>query len=358
MNIKYFPATTGIGMSATENYNIRYFPAVSFTLDSNYEINNRHISWYKKNSIIQHPYMLVSYGHKPSKPVKEYVDENMVIMGDSGGLQTMTTGVQFNPIDVINWHNENCDIGFTLDMPPIDNLFDHKSVSNNRFIECINKSNSNANIMIEKKSEDLKLYLVIQGDTEKKRQDWLNGGLKEHSNWDGCSLSVKPQSDPYALADWLLFAKKNNLRNIHILGVSGSNTLPVIVYLAKYFDNVYFDSSSYAIGSQYRSYNLPYSNTKLSLASLKSNDGIPKVMPCDCPVCSQIKDTSIFTSEETGKAGWLINMHNLWNTQRQLIFLEGIVYNKEIFLNEIGQKAQDTIQYIDNRLSGIQQLTF
>lgn len=339
--IKYFPAQSPISLLATRNM----------------KFLNYHVSWYKKNSIIHHPNLLTAYNEDFSTPLQDYIDEDITIMGDSGGFQNITLGKNFDPNNVIKWENENCDIGMTLDIPPIDNLRSKENMTEEKFYKCMERSNINANIMMGKKSNELKLYLVIQGYDNKTRQDWLNDGRKEYKNWEGYSLSPKPQSDVLSLSDFLLFAKKNELKDIHILGVSGSNTLPIIVYMSKYFNSICLDSSSFTIGSRFRQYMLPYSMNKTMLLSGEKSNIIPNILPCDCPVCN-IMNNAFCLNKTPDHAGWMINMHNLYNTQRYLTYLEGIVHDKELFSNVISEKVKDTIKYIDDQLEGKGQITF
>lgn len=363
MNIEYFPVTTAISYEATADYymNCEYFP-VEFTTPE-YKNESHRIAWYTKDSIIHHPRMLISYGHRPDVPLRSFVDdEKVVIMGDSGGFQAVTLNQSIDPNDVIKWQNENCNIGITLDRPPLNDLInvtDAAWYKGAEFEKYMKISNDNANLMMSKKSSGLKLYLTLHGYDLQTRKQWLVDGLKQYQNWDGYALGVKPSSSLMAVADWLIFAKNNNLKNLHLLAISGANTLPIVVYMSKYFDSIYFDSSTYSMGSRQRIYYLPYSiKGKLSLTSMKDGS-IPKTLPCDCPVCSKIKDTSIFSSNEnTGFAGWLINMHNIVQTQRYLQLLNGIVQDKEVFSKIVGKNVMEVISYLDDKLAGKGQWTF
>jgi len=361
--IQYFPTTTSISLKATLGFNmkIKYFPA-EFGF-SKYVIKEKHISWYTKNSIIHHPHLLISYGHRPDIPLRSFIDdENVTILGDSGGFQAVTLNQDFKAEDVIKWQNENCNIGITLDRPPLRkliNISEEDWFKGDEFDKYMKISNDNANLMMSTKSQNLKLYLALHGFNKESRKRWLMNGLKEYQNWDGYAIASKPNSDLQVLADWLIFAKENNLKNIHLLAISGTNTLPILVYMSQYFDNVWFDSSSYSMGSRQRNYFLPFTYRKsLSLASMKENS-IPKVLPCDCNVCSQIEDTNIFTSNEnTGWAGWLINMHNIVQTQRYITLLAGTVHNREIFDKIVGDKVVNILNYIDKALQKEEQVVF
>lgn len=365
--MEYFPATTSISIDATAGYMIEYFP-VEFT-ESQYNLQTNgtkyKIAWYTKDSIIHHRRVLISYAHRPDKPLREiFNDEGVKILGDSGGFQAVQLKMDINANDVIKWQNENCDIGITLDRPPLSDLVNiskeawHKG---NEFDKYMRISNDNANLMMNKRRQDLKLYLALHGYDEATRTRWLEDGLKEYQDWDGYAIACKPNSDIELLADWLLFAKRHRLRNLHFLAISGANTLPIMVYMSKYFDNIYFDSSSYSMGSRQRQYFLPFSvKGKLTFSTQKDNKGIPETLPCDCGVCSKIRDTSIFSNPDTGTglAGWLCNMHNIIQTQRYISLLSGIVHDREIFAKIVGKNVMEIISYLDDRLAGKGQTYF
>ena len=382
--IEYFPATTRISVEATQEYFMEYFPVltgsdyeakrgyymnmeyfpVEFT-ESQYLINKYRIAWYTKDSIIHHPKVLVSYAHRPDKPLREiFNDDGVKILGDSGGFQAVTLNMNIDPNDVIKWQNENCDIGITLDRPPLRDLINvspeawYKGAEFEKYMKI---SNDNANLMMSKKNQNLKLYLALHGYDEATRKQWLIDGLKQYQNWDGYAIASKPNDDMKNLADWLIFAKNNNLKNIHLLAISGATTLPIAAYMSRYFDSIFFDSSSYSMGSRQRIYYLPFTvRGKLSMASMKeNNNGIPKTLPCDCQVCSKIKDTSIFSSTENmGFAGWLVNIHNIVQTQRYITLLAGTIHDREVFGKIVGRRVMEVINYIDDKLSGKGQITF
>lgn len=296
---------------------IDYYPASSTLPVESLTYKGTSVFWFAKEPIVKYDKVLFSYQYG-GKIVPSYRDMYIgdhikSIIGDSGGFSAASLGVKLDPIDVIRWENNFCDIGFTLDLPPFDSDPIHGGfLTGDKMVKCAEISNKNAEIMMSRKSEDLKLYLVVQGNSRQTRQDWLDGGMKEYKDWDGFSLSVKPQHDPYTLIDWLKFAIDNDMKNIHILGVTGKITMGVLVYFSKYFDSVKVDSSSHSKGSRYRKYILPY-NLGRDVVMSERNDSIPTTLPCDCEVCRFLKDHKVFQQKDIKQSllGFFINSHNM-----------------------------------------------
>ena len=339
-----------------------FYPAGSSLPAPKFQYKGRNISWMREDPIMSYDKMLISYYYGKKGSRDDIGDHITSVMGDSGGFQATSLGIDIDPKDVINWQNEVCDIGFTLDIPPFDqnDVIRGNYLTGKDFDKCMAKSNKNANIMMERKDEDLDLYLVIQGDNDQNRQRWLNEGLKDYNDWAGYSLSVKPQQDPYVLVDWLKFAIDNNLRNIHILGVSGRNTLAVLSYFSKYFDSVKFDSSSYSMGKRFRRYIFPYLIPHFIILTDRENifneehKLIPDTLPCDCPICREIDDMKIFSTDSNMKneAGELISMHNLYQYVRYVQLLKNLLPNSCVY-KEFTSKVSKVIEYGETRINGM-----
>ena len=339
-----------------------FYPALSALPAPKAQYKGRYVSWCRENPILSYDKMLISY-HYGKKGSRDDIGDHITsIMGDSGGFQATSLGIDIDPKDVINWQNRVCDIGLTLDIPPFDqnNVIGGNYLTGSDFDKCMDVSNKNASMMRGEKDEDLDLYLVIQGGSDRDRQRWLDGGLKEYDDWEGYALSVKPQSDPYILVDWLKFAIDNDLRNIHILGVSGRLTIGVMIYFSKYFDSIKFDSSSYSIGKRFRRYFLPYLMLQGMILTDRENicnedvKLLPSELPCDCPVCREIDDMEIFVSSSDDKniASELICMHNLYQYVRYIQLLKSLSSDIHVY-RRFFPKISKVIEYGEAKIGGM-----
>jgi hypothetical protein len=117
--------------------------------------------------------------------------------------------------------------------------------------------------------------------------------------------------------------------------------------------SVSYDSSSYNIGSIYRTYYLPFDfGPHLSFGEkYKTHNPHIKKLPCDCPVCRTI--TSI-EELNTGDiyAGTLISLHNLYQYKYFNDILNSLVVDKELFIDyitkiNISEKTLKSIEFID-----------
>ncbi len=296
---------------------LEYYPASSTLPTKSLEYKDRSVFWFAKNSVVKYDKVLFSYqyGGKTSPSYREnnIGDHITSIIGDSGGFSAASLGVKLDPVDVIRWENNFCDIGFTLDLPPFDSDPIHGGfLTGDKMVKCMEISNRNAEVMMSRKSEKLKLYLVVQGNNLQTRQDWLDNGMREYTDWDGFALSVKPQHNPYTLIEWLKFAIDNEMKNIHILGVTGKLTMGILVYFSEYFDSVKVDSSSHSKGSRYRKYILPC-NLGRDVVISERRDSIPEIFPCDCKVCKFLNDHKVFLQKDVkgSTIGFFINSHNM-----------------------------------------------
>ena len=64
----------------------------------------------------------------------------------------------------------------TLDRPPVEDYVNFRWAVGDKFDKYMKISNDNANIMYQMKSDNLKLYLVVQGKDTQTRQKWLDDG--------------------------------------------------------------------------------------------------------------------------------------------------------------------------------------
>ena len=328
------------------------------------------MKFFTKQSHFQHDIALQCgyYGiegvGKKSKDVR-YRDlvkfpKDKTLITDSGGFQIASFAKKgqvcdINPIDSLRWQEENGDIAVNLDVPP--NLDGNPSYQD--FIAALDTSYNNFKLFEkERKNYDMWLYNVLHGETYEMMDIWYNK-VKDFK-FDGWAIGLKPPFDPMLQAVGIMFLwekgefDKESCKGIHFFGTSGKMVVPTIVYAAsKLKQRVTYDSSSYNIGSLYRTYYLPFDiGPHLSFGDkFKRINPHLKTLPCSCPVCSSITDISILNGKDIF-AGTLISLHNLYQYKIYCRVLNEIVYDKDLFvdyLNKINasEKCKMSIEFID-----------
>lgn len=297
-----------------------------------------------------------------------YPKDNILI-GDSGGFQIASfkkKGEKCNikPIDSLRWQEANCDIGMNLDIPP--NLDGNPNHSD--FISALKESKENFKLF-EKERQNYKMILlnILHGENLAWMEEWYKE-VKDF-NFDGWAIGMKPPYDPMiqALGFMFLYEKvefeKDNSKWIHFFGTSGKHVVPTIAYCAHKLNKieVSYDSSSYNIGSIYRTYYLPFDlGPHLSFGNkfngnidrdIKPHNPNLKSLPCSCPVCNSIKDINDLNNEDI-YAGTLISLHNMYQYIQYNNLLNSMVREKELFLeylNKIGisERTKKSIEFID-----------
>lgn len=231
--------------------------------------------WYPK-SIFAHKFLLVT-----AEPFRRYMDlrdqlaipDDVRLLLDSGGFQWAMRGIEVPPEEVLPWQQENGNIGFSLDVPPLavgqvgvggydggvtDELFQ-------RHIDITVRNNEAYRRVFNPEKKRCKLLQVLHGDKPERIAKWFNAMLPfYHDPFHSWAVSMKPPGDPLmqALGGMFLWQKyKDGVIDypspMHFLGVSGWNVIPVIVFIGHYVEDTIFDSSSYGNAMRYRKYHLP-----------------------------------------------------------------------------------------------------
>ena len=280
-------------------------------------------SWWTKESPFYYPRILVSafYGMKSGHFFRdEYqIGKDTLFIGDSGGFQIATNRKKgrnlkgLTPIKVLEWLKTNCDIGMALDIPP---TLGGEQPSDQEYQWAKDTLVANNNVY-ERHRDDLKCYNILHGETDERMQDWYDS-VKDTS-FEGWAVGLKPSSHPILQARGLGFmAENDHMENIHVLGASGFDVIPLFAHAGKSIKNLTYDSSSYNRGVIERQYlhplNLkgkmhfgtkPKSETKGTVSNTRLS-----AMPCNCPVCTSVDPKQMY--DEGSQAGSLISMHNLY----------------------------------------------
>jgi queuine/archaeosine tRNA-ribosyltransferase len=267
--------------------------------------NGRDYKWFTVDSLFRHPYTLVSFAHK-GKDVWWWRDEvgyDGLLLGDSGGFQ-ISKGKDVCLEASLRWQEEVCDIGFILDVPPVED-----------FNASLKKTTENSAFFEKKRwNYDMKFYNVLHGNTLERQEIWFNAA--KDFDFDGWSLGIKDNHYLRVLAYLLLHENEaSNLQdNFHVLGTSSLDAMLVLSMLSKHFKTgITFDSATYSKTSAYRIWYQPL-DIQRSINIGRNAKTSMTFNPCHCPVCSQasIKDLQ----SEDATASLLIALHNLYQFKK------------------------------------------
>lgn len=348
--LKFTPSSNGVSAGPLgARPNLKFTPALSVIEGKRAKehFGNFALTWWEPNSFFKYDAMLCSafYGMKDKWNYREdyNIPKDFLLIADSGGFEQATQGIRIEPVNVLKWQENNADIAFTLDVPPVEGVPPLlKFTENTNFFKtCAEQSFRNAECA-QRNRKDIKLYHVLQGHTKEQLDIWSQKRLTE---FDGTALSHKSIHLVW-LSVQAMYAKEQGVKNVHVLTGTGYNSVPIIAYLRKHFEQVTFDSSSYGMGARNMQYNLPY---RYHLFFGRAYNGKIKTLPCDCPVCQAITIEDLQTG--TSISGALLSLHNLYNYIQHVDFLSAIVDDDELFssyikrhTNEKTRKAYDFIK--------------
>jgi len=267
--------------------------------------------------------------------------KDKLLMGDSGGFQIATFAKQnkfcdLDPLSVLRWLEANCDIGMNLDVPT---TLGPEQPTNEQFKKAMNQSMFNFEFFQKNRNPEskLKLYNVLHGENLEHMNLWYQNASKY--KFEGWAIGVKPPYDAMSQALGAMFlwekGELNDCYGLHFFGTSGKHVVPTITYLAHKFKKkmvVSYDSSSYNIGSIYRTYYMPFELGKSLSFGDKFARANPEIetLPCMCPVCQSITDVKILNGGDI-YAGGLISLHNMYQYINYNNLLNSIVPNSECF---------------------------
>lgn len=317
----------------------------------------------KENFCDGDPECIGTKNYKNYRELMGYPKDKTLIT-DSAGFQIASfkkrgEEAPITPMQSLRWQEANAteehDIAMNLDVPP--NL--GGSPTAKEFKDALQVSIDNFKFFKEnRKNQKMNLYNVLHGETIPLMDEWYNA-VKDF-NFDGWAVGMKPPFNPMiqALGMCYLWEKgeltKDKSYGMHIFGTSGKLVVPTIVYMANKLDiRVTYDSSSYNIGSIYRTYYLPFDHgPHLSFGDkFKRINPHLKELPCKCPVCKTVKDIGDLNKVDI-YAGTLISLHNMWQYIDYNDVLNSLVGDKERFIEYLkkvirSEKTLKSIEFID-----------
>jgi len=327
-------------------------------------INNKRLTFYTKDGLFRYKKSLINPFHhqKIFEDIKkkELIEDDELILADSGGLQEITLNeIKYSPEEVFQWQQKFTNIGFSVDALPFitpkdgtnrPGSFGGWKFDKANFLDYARKSKENINVTKKYRDREkypkFNFYGIIQGRTYDEYLEWYEV-LKDDEYLDGYCCKA-PNINPMTLAETCIFAINNISKPIHFLGIGNISRAIVLYYAERHFKfPITYDSSSYDIGTQFRSWLHPMMiNRKLRLVSEKNlgedsevcseNDIIPVSdlnRYCDCIACKSMEGmTGKMVDDNDPKLGSLISLHNL------ILNIKINNYVQDIMKNDVDQR--------------------
>ena len=307
--------------------------------------------WWTKGGYYYYPKFLVTAydGIKdPNYRQNMKISDEVFVMGDSGGFQNISRGAECSPLKVLEWQENNCDVGFTLDFPI-------SADTSKIVLEKQEKTVENAFLALDNKHNDnFQLYAVLQGKTRIELERIMSmyeekGGLNKFDGVGigGIAVGIKAEEMVIRLAEVFDILKDFDMP-VHLFGLSSLNHVPTVEYLKRVYKKefVTYDSTTYGLGRREYSYFNPFTFKKITFEKDRERTHTLNKFPCFCPVCRDYKTIDNLPKSAT-LYGIVLSLHNLYHminyttTCQNLIddlplfkaFLKG--FNREISLKSI-----------------------
>jgi hypothetical protein len=289
---------------------VNFFPAHNF---SRYGfVDGEHHNVWNSRGFFKYPYLFVSYqdSKKFENLRREWgIDSDIIVMSDSGGFQILTRGARIDPVEVIEWQNNNVDVGHTLDVPPyIDPL--HAQIRSDWY-DCLEQTVLNSRIMYERKKESMLLYGTIHGGTDDMKK-WWKECVDSVGDWDGYAIGLRDH--PTEIIKAVRFILSNHIidKPLHFFGVGA--TVPFFLlsrFSHTYSSTITVDSASF--GNRMKGYNFIYDPIHLGRTLPVGSEGrttgkVYNRVGCLCPVCQVITKMDYTQYQE------FVIFHNLYMT--------------------------------------------
>lgn len=347
-----FVPTQALGLYVGDDPQYKFVPSVFGMIDRSAERFKKSytLDWWTENSIFRYNSLLVSayYGmdvwdfreHYKIPPRKD----GFLFVADSGGWQIASQQVKIDPLEILRWQEHNADVGFLLDVPPVEPGTYMSYVDFNKFKDCATMAKRNYEIVhSRRRSNDLELLKPIHGGTMKELNYFWD--VVKDLEFEGVAFSPKPAT-PMTIALELCFGYNKGVDIVHLFTGTGLNTIPVVVYARKMFERLTFDSSSFSVqGARFRSYCNPYYLSSGITFGRGYQSTLDK-LPCDCPVCSLATVDDL--NSDGSLAGGLIALHNLWTTLKYINHLTLLSESYTDYVNflRVYSRDEDTIKAI------------
>lgn len=237
---------------------------------------------------------------------------DQMIISDSGGFQIRNERLNFiNPKHLVEWYNDNVDVGIVLDIPAGDMCWEG-------MYEMMAKAQERSTaVMMEYKKPELDLMNVLHGNSHESYA--LYRSIVERPDIDRVCLGGLYHGSIMQSIDTAtrIIQTGQQYKHYHFLGISNIRQLfPIIRMAAKGMAPlITSDSSTWLQEGLNKGYYVwpavdqPPRYYKIGEKSNRPNSG--KILPCSCPVCQAVKYQDVFACFQGNMLSFVMAMHNM-----------------------------------------------
>jgi hypothetical protein len=195
-----------------------------------------------------YPHILITYYHFRDIAIK--LAPEGYVLGDSGGFSIRTFGMyrgagpprhqrRVDPVDVVQWQANMCNVGLVLDMPPVDSNYRPTITAWKKGLALTVKNTARALPAYERiranGQNPFRWWGLIHGWTDAQRDTWRKAIADVYPFNDageGWSIRARPTAhDPVSIAWAMRYLAKNKIKRAHFLAAAGLPAVGAILAL-------------------------------------------------------------------------------------------------------------------------------
>jgi hypothetical protein len=284
----------------------------------------------------------------------------MSVISDSGGFQFLTGKLDYlDPAVLVEWYNENADIGIVLDIPLASQVLD-----SGLHLKLANIQKRNTKVLLDGAVPGLEFMNVVHGVT-------LDAKLRFHERVHDPRIRRLALGGSYfdtvmsSIANVLMLhrAVGENYDHYHFLGVT--NLFQVLTYMRmahhKLLPFATSDSSTYYQKGASKEYLIqPRMTDNVSHLNIGQRDNVCtpfNVLPCSCPVCSNLRYTDALSNFGGSSISSATAFHNAWRYNEYLKAMGTIIdwplpKLAKLLTQQLGKRASlkeglKTLEFVD-----------
>lgn len=286
--------------------------------------------------------------------------KSMTVISDSGGFQFLTGKLDYlDPLQLVNWYNENADVGIVLDMPVVSRISDPKLHAAHAQLQA-----RNTQLMLDAAAPGLEFMNVVHGltaDDKIRFHDTVGHNDIRRLAIGGSYFDTVMSS----VASVLLLHRRlgDHYQHYHFLGIT--NLFQVLAYMRMAHHGllpfVTSDSSTYYQKGASKEYLIQTRlSSNISHLNIGQRDNVTSpyaVLPCSCPVCSNLKYVDALSNFGGSAVSSATAFHNAWRYNEYLKAMAGMIHLPfpqlaKIITAQLGKRASldeglRTLQFVD-----------
>lgn len=270
------------------------------------------------------------------------------IVADSGGFQ-ISVGIcdYVDPTRLIQWYNNNVDLGMVLDIPCKPSIVGHSN-----FLKLAKLQKKNTDTLLAGKRKDLELFNVFHGETKDTVNQYRE--IVEDEKIDRLAVGSIARGDTLLIVDKVFstILTGKAYKHYHALGISKPATMSVFSYMSRHprIQVLTSDSSTpiqLATGGTYLTYHYmekPFDQVQLGMAGGFNAPSTHNKLNCSCTVCSTLKYADIFGLLNGGMLMFGVLVYHNTNVLA--------AYQRTLFDALSGMNHAEAIKFIKQHFNG------